>query len=79
MSRNSIPAKPVDVQSVGEPVLRPISARASAGARRRRDSTNERDESDGGFRLQMSLAGAINQQQEDVIDYLREEVRVLKD
>ena len=27
----------------------------------------------------VALAGWINQQQEDVIDYLREEVRILKD
>jgi hypothetical protein len=29
--------------------------------------------------MEVSLAGWINQQQEDVVDYLREEVRILKE
>jgi hypothetical protein len=73
VSRNSITTECADFQTVGEPVLKPISARASA------DGGGETPPMDLIKLMVVALAGWINQQQEDVIDYLREEVRILKE
>jgi hypothetical protein len=72
-SRNSITTEYADFQAVGEPVLKPISACASAGCGGETPSMNVMN------LMVVALAGWINQQQEDVIDYLREEVRILKE
>ena len=62
VSRNSITTECADFQTVGEPVLKPISARASAGCGGETPSMNVMN------LMVVALAGWINQQQEDVID-----------
>jgi hypothetical protein len=73
VSRNSITTECADFQTVGELVLKPTSARASAGCGGETPSMNVMN------LMVVALAGWINQQQEDVIDNLREDVRILKE
>ena len=73
MSRNSITTESADAQCVGVPVLGPTSGRAFAFSDGQTPSMNVMN------LMVVSLAGWMNQQQQDVIEYLREEVRVLKE